>query len=278
MRRMERRMYRRARGQAMIRRVLLGAAAIVIIAGLAGRRNGAQVMTAQPLSAPTSTPVAAAFDETVETREVTLAAETWYAIQTGVYSTRDAAEAYVNAYADRGAPGYIAQDGGKWRVFIACYGEKSDASTVRERLASAQNVETYLFEWTGEPLRLRLTGMIGQLDVVEAGLSLRRQTASQLRDDAALLDSGNVTAEEERRSIQSLDDQVTLWADTARDRFPRPYPALVDALLAWADDWQAAAAELERTEDPTALSALLKGRAMALHAADIAFRAEMNAQ
>ena len=279
MRRMERRMYRQKRGQALARRMLMGIACLAVVVGLISRLRGGNGLTARPIADPTATPVASAFDETVETREISLPGETWYAIQTGVFSTREAAKEKAGAYTDRGAPGYVAQDGDKWRVFIACYGDKTDANSVRTRLQDAQQVETYLFEWANPSLKLRLSGMVGQMDVVEAGLALRRQMAEQLRDDASRLDSGAVTASDERQTIESLDGQVTLWADTARSRFARPYPALVEALLQWADDWQGRyGALLGATGDPTALSAALKAQAMALYEGNINFRNQLNEQ
>ncbi|MCH5286024.1 MAG: SPOR domain-containing protein [Christensenellaceae bacterium] len=279
MRRMERRMYRIKRGQAFARRILLGAAAIVALTGLIGRLRGGNMLSAQLLSEPTATPIASGFDETVETREITLPAEVWYAIQTGVFSTREAAEEKAGVYADRGAPGYVTQDGDKWRVFIACYGDKTDANNVRTRLGDAQQVETYLFEWACPQVRLRLSGMVGQMDVVEAGLLLRQQMARQLREDASRLDSGAITAGDERQTLESLDGQVSLWADTARSRFARPYPALVEALLGWSDHWQTRYSALSAaTGDPTALSAALKAQAMALFADNISFRNQLNAQ
>ena len=277
MRRMERRMYRIKRGQALARRILLGAAAIVVALGLIGRWKGGNTLTAWPVADPTATPIVSGFDETVETREITLPGETWYAIQTGVFSTREAAEEKAGAYTDRGAPGYVTLDGDKWRVFIACYGEKYDANTVRTRLGDAQQVETYLFEWSCPQVRLRLSGMVGQMDVVEAGLLLRQQTASQLRDDAFRLDGGAITAGDERQALESIDRQVSLWADTARNRFARPYPALVEALLRWSDEWQTCYRELSAVSgDPTALSAALKAQAMALYAGNIDFRNQLN--
>ena len=114
MRRMERRMYRIKRGQALARKTLLGAAAIVVLLGLIGRWRGGNTLTARPVADPTATPIASGFDETVETREITLPGETWYAIQTGVFSTREAAAEKAGAYTDRGAPGYVTLDGDKW--------------------------------------------------------------------------------------------------------------------------------------------------------------------
>lgn len=279
MRRMERRMYRQRRGQALARKLLLGIACVAVLAGLISRLRGGNNLTAHSVAQPTATPVASAFDETVETREIALPGETWYAIQTGVFSTREAAEEKAGAYTDRGAPGYVSQDGDKWRVFIACYGDKNDANSVRTRLQDAQQVETYLFEWVNPSIKLRLSGMIGQMDVVEAGLALRRQAAEQLRNDASRLDSGAITASDERQNLESLDGQVTLWADTARNRFARPYPALVEALLGWADDWQGRyGALIGAAGDPTALSAALKAQAMGLYEGNIRFRNQLNEQ
>ena len=82
----------------------------------------------------TASPTPDVFDRSIVTREVLLPGQTWYAIQTGVFSTREAADEKANAYADRGAPGVVVEDGGKWRVFIASYGREEDAAAVRQRL------------------------------------------------------------------------------------------------------------------------------------------------
>lgn len=276
MRRMERRMYRR--GQAMTQRALLMLTALVVLAGLLTRLQDRQTLTAEPIAAPTVTPVARTYDETVETREVTLPETCWYAIQTGIFSTQEAAQRKAEAYTDRGAPGFVTQDGEKWRVFIACYGDKADATAVRTRLAESQAVETYLHEWTCPQLRLKLSGMVGQLDVVEAGLTLHAQTSGFLRDGAEALDSGQMTAQEAASDVDSIADQVSLWARTARERFARPYPALVETLLQWAEDWSAVQKAVCKaaSDSPTALSAAMKLQAMALYEQHILLRNALN--
>ena len=160
MRRMERRMYKRRRGQAIARRILLGIC-IAALAIAAWKTHGRVSLRAQTIADPTATPLTANFDQTIQEREITLEQESWYAIQTGIFSSVEAAQKKAEAYADRGAPGYVAQDGAKWRVFIACYGAKEDASAVRTRLSEVQAVETYLHEWVCPQLRLRLGGMAG---------------------------------------------------------------------------------------------------------------------
>lgn len=262
--RVERRMYRRARGQAVLRRVL--AAGIVLLAALAVavRQKSADGLQTDYLPQPTATPVASAYDETVETREISLEEVQWFAIQTGIYSTEAAAAEKRDTYAKRGAPGYVNQDGDKWRVYIACYGSKEDAQAVRERLRGNQDVETFLHTWVCPAITLRLTGMAGQVDVVEAGLSMLGNAGAALRDSAALLDSGERTLAETRSVAQALDEQVRLWRETTRARFTKPYPELVAMELTMADAWDAKFAAIAKAEGATELSAAMKLQAMAL--------------
>jgi len=279
MRRMERRLYRRRRGQAIARRILLGLCVAVLAAWAwqAHERNGLQ---AQTIASPTATPLTAKYDQTIQEREMTLEKESWYAIQTGIFSSEDAAKKKAEAYTSRGAPGYVTQDGAKWRVLIACYGEKEDAAAVRTRLSEAQAVDTYLYEWVCPQLRLRLKGMAGQMDVLEAGLKLRQQAAVLLRDHAALLDSGEKTVSEIQELADAMDGQVSVWADVARDRFTKPYPDIIARLLSWTQEWENASAGIKKAAKTgaTELSAELKARGMALFESNIRFREELNAQ
>ncbi len=273
--RMERRMYRRMRGQAAMRRLLLFLTAVVVLAGLASHLTGRQSVRVEGVTPPTPTPVTAAFDETVTSREITLPAITWYAIQTGVYSTQEAAQGRVDAYKERGAPGYLTEDGGKWRVFIAVYGEKEDADAVRERLSSSQSVETYVHAWACPTVTLRLSGMTGQLDVAEAGLALAWQTADQLRDAALALDLGELTVQEAKKVAQDIGERVALWARTARERFALPCPDVVEDLLAFCDAWAARESDILRSDGATDLAGRLKLQAMACYDEAIALREDL---
>lgn len=270
--RVEKKMYRRARGQALLRRVLVAGILILIVLGVAVRRRSNGSLETQHVPSPTPTPVAAAYDETVETREVALDEVQWYAIQTGIYSTAEAAEEKRDTYAQRGAPGYVNQDGEKWRVYIACYGAKEDASAVRERLSVNQDVETFLHTWICPEICLRLTGMVGQLDVAEAGLSLMGNAAAALRDNAALLDGSERTLAEAQGVVEALNEQVRLWRETAVERFTKPYPELIELELQLAEGWDNKYAALKQAEGATALSAAMKLQAMALYDESCALR------
>lgn len=271
--RVERRQYRRRQSEAAVARALLLLAAAVIVYGAAGRLRGTGLQVSR-VTSPTATPVAAAFDETAVTRDVVLECVTWYAIQTGVYASQDAAQAQANTYADRGAPGIVVHDGEKYRVFIAAFGDKSDASSVRARLEERQQVETFLYAWECAPVTLRLSGMAGQVDVAEAGVPLCLTAACQLRDAASLLDQGSMSAEAVLDLVAAIDAQYDTWLSAAAARFDKPYPPLIQGEAALGEAWR----EVGRTvraaarQDATALSASLKCGAMTLYAQVVAMR------
>lgn len=270
--RVEKRMYRRARGKSLLRKLLAAGVLAMVALGIAVRQQVQVGLNADYLPTPTATPIAAAYDETVEARQIALEEVSWYAIQIGIYSTQEAAAENSDTYAKRGAPGYVNQDGDKWRVYIACYGDKEEAQTVRERLRVNQEVETFLHTWVCPGITLRLTGAAGQVDVAEAGLSLLGDAAAALRDTAALLDSGERTQAETLAVAQALDEQVRLWRETARARFAKPYPTLVDKELSMADSWDAKYAAINKAENATSLSAAMKLQAMALFDESCALR------
>lgn len=276
MTRVRRRRYRRRRRTGRIAVFLL--LALALAAGVAVWRRP-QMLRAEGIAPPSPTPVTSAFDRSVVTREVELPSDVWYTIQTGVFSAREAAVEKAAAYADRGAPGTVVEDGGKWRVFIASYGREEDAAAVRERLGSLQRVETYLYAWTCPSLRLRLSGMAGQLDVAEAGLTLLSGAGAILRDAAGLLDAAQVTTAEALRTVEELDGQITLWAETARDRFGRQQPELVQQLLNIAQGWKTRCLALrEAAGTPEALSAALKTQGMQMYDEMIRLRSALSAE
>ena len=275
--RVETRMYRRRQKRAARMRwlllLLLGAGAAFLL-----WRGGQASFITERIGTPAPTPLAADFDRTVESREVTLAAETWYAIQTGVFSTKEAADQKADAYTQRGAPGTVVRQGEKWRVFIACYGTEGEAAAVRTRLEQNQKVETYLYVWKCPELRLRLTGKVGQLDAVEAGFTLLMSAAAALRDTSTELDAAQLTTEEVRTVAKQLDDQFKLWEDTIRSRFGRNLPDLVQDQLSLAAGWKARLAALGEASNATEMSAALKAQAMGLYDEIAAWRREFAAQ
>jgi len=269
MRRMERRMYRVRKR----RRVIASVIVVALAAGVLLLRGSGDDFSALHLPQPTVTPVTSDFDRTVETREITLPTQTLYALQTGIFSSAEAAEGKKDEYSDRGAPGFVVRDGDKWRVFIACYDQKEDAAAVRDRLAS-QQVETYLYTWTCKEIALRLSGMAGQLDVAQAGCTLLSQAPMRLCQEVALLEAGQYTPEEAVQQVDHLAQEMALWAQTAKDRFGAKVPEMIAQLLTRAEAWQQAAKKINAAagEGTRALCAEMKSQAISFFAGEAAFR------
>lgn len=269
MTRLQRRVIRRRRHRRKL--LLIAAVLAACFAVTIALRNPS--MQAEWIGQAAPSPQTDDFNREVVTREVVLPEQTWYTIQTGVFSTREAADEKAGAYADRGAPGIVVADGGKWRVFIASYGREEDASAVRQRLGEQQRVETYLYPWICPELHLRLSGMAGQLDAAEAGMTLLTSAAGILRDTAMLLDASQVTVEDARQAVSDLDAQISLWIDMANDRFGRQLPALVSQLLEMAEGWKERYSVIrQKADSATALSAELKGQGMQLYEEMICLR------
>lgn len=275
MTRIAQRTYRIRRRNRRIRIVLVLALAAAATAVVLWRRAVPEMtLTTRGTPAPT----AETYDQSLVTREMLLEEEIWYAIQTGVFSGQEAAQEKADAYVRRGAPGTVVQDGLKWRVFIASYGAETDAAAVRQHLGE-QRVETYLYPWVCPELHLRLTGMAGQLDVAEAGLTLWMQAARQLRDTAILLDASQMTAEDAASALRDLNSQISLWAETARERFGNRQPEVIARMLSLGERWtQRYAALAKAAGDAASLSAGMKGEAMALFADMITLRSDISAQ
>ncbi len=273
--RVETRLYKRRKQRTRRRWALM---AVLIAVGVLVWRSGRASFLMEKIALPTPTPVTSSFDRTQETREVTLKEETWFAIQTGVFSTEDAALQKAQAYTKRGAPGTVVQEGTKWRVFIACYPAEEAASAVRTRLEQNQRVETYLYSWKCPELKLRLTGMAGQLDAAEAGFTLMISTAAALRDTATALDAGEYTVQDAAEAVKAREEQLLLWEQTARDRFGKKMPELLDGMVSLTGTWRAQCGEIRTLEGATELSAALKAEAMAMYDDVIAWRNALSAQ
>lgn len=272
--RVERRMYKRRQKRAkMLRLTVL---ALVIAGVVLLWRKAPEGFYLEKLSFPEQQE-ATELDVT-QTREVTLAEETWYAIQTGVFSTEEAARQKADAYTQRGAPGTVVREGEKWRVFIACYPTEAEAASVRTRLEQNQKVDTYLYAWKCPELRLRMTGKAGQLDAVEAGFTLILSTASALRDTATELDAAQLTTQEVQAAAESLDEQITLWEETLQERFGRDLPELAQQLLTITGNWDDRYGAIQAAEGATALSAALKAQAMGMYDEIAAWRRAFAAQ
>ena len=262
MRRVARRMYRRRRRLKVAMGIL--AVAVIIAALMIWRTPSFSVEGL--LTGTTPTPELTA-DRTITTMELHLPAQTWYTIQTGVFSTKEAAQDKADDYTDRGAPGTVVASGGKWRVFIASYGRETDAASVRQRLGEMQRVETYLYAWECPEVRLRLTGM-----------TLLQGAAEVMRDTATLLDASQLTAEDAQNELAELDGQLALWMDAAKSAFGVSIPEMVKSLMTMAEDCRSWIAQEKGGTSASVLSSALKGYGMVLYDGMVSLRMLLLAQ
>lgn len=265
--RVERRMYKQQRKRKWLLLLILTVGIMILLV-----KRLPDDFISEYIPKPTETSSASSFDQTIEKREVTLAQDVWYAIQTGIFSTEDAARQKADAYAERGAPGTVIQDGAKWRVFIACYESEADAASVRTRLSTNQHVDTYLYPWTAPEVRLRLTGKAGQLDAVEAGFNLLNTAANTLRDAAIDLDAAQLTREDAAATVRALDDAIALWEETITKRFGKSVPPLLQSMLNITEGWNERREAVLKADNVTELSAALKAQAMGFFDEMIAWR------
>lgn len=272
MARMQYKIYRRQSRRRKIRQMLLALLMLTAAVILVSRWRSLGALTVKPVVPPTATPVSAGFDQTADSRTVTLPASVWYALQTGIYTDETAALRTAAQYADRGAPGYVLAQDGKYRVLIACYGSKDDAESVRTRLSERQSVETYVYEWPCTEVSMQMSGMAGQLDVAEAALSLLDDTASQLRELAIGCDKSEYTFDEAIAAVSGIMEQISLVSDTLSARFPKPLPAFVATLTSQLSQSRTLLDPLFQCETMTDFSARLKLQSMALRQQLIALR------
>ena len=144
---------------------LLFLSAVILFSGVAARSGGDAVF--ETVATPSPIPLDAAFDETRETREITLNGSVWYALQLGAFETEEAARQLAEQFQRRGAAGYLWPEE-RFRVLAAVYPEKEDAQAVRQQLRDQHDVDSYLFEISIPSVSLRMTGMRGQIDILEA--------------------------------------------------------------------------------------------------------------
>ena len=250
-------------------RALLALSALVLLTGLISRFTGTDGLTATVLTTASPTPLTVAFDETVESRTLSLDAETWYCLQSGIFSTEAAAREKSAVYQDRGAPGYVVPDGEKFRVLLCAYATREEAQAVRERLASQQNVDTYVYEMTCPDLRLQLTGMRGQLDVLDAAEALLPALARQWRDAALAVDQGQMTLSEVTALAAEQAEQCQVMRSTFVERFTAPLPPLAQQLQALLQEAEASAQRVRTAaeRDLTHASAQMIMEALAGHQA-----------
>lgn len=221
------------RGGALLRYGMLMLLALLVITGLLGRNGGLSI---QPTARPTPIPTDEIFDETPAQREITLPGGTWYALQLGAFESREAAETQAEQFIRRGAAGYVWPDG-RFRTLAAAYPDREDAQAVRRQLSENHTVDTYLYEITLPQIQLRVKGMQGQLDILEAAFRQADSLTLGLHSISLSLDRQEMSASEAKVQLNAWAQQASNLSLRLKQRFASPVPQAVTSLIALMDSF-----------------------------------------
>ena len=236
--------------------LMLFLSAVVLLSGLVSGGGEAGVEIAV---APTATPIPLdeGFDETPESRELVLPQHTWYALQLGAFEGERSAQELAQRFRLRGAAGYVWQDE-RYRALAALYPSRDDAQSVREQLMERHTVETWLFQVDLPAVRLRLSGMKGQLDILEAAFLHANDLVSQLQTLSVAMDRQERSADEALQALASLREQMETVRLRLEQRFSSPRHQTVEGLICCFADYAAFSGELAGGESAVELAARVK--------------------
>lgn len=180
-------------------------------------------ISAQP--APTLPPEETQADE----RTVTLAGQSWYALQLGVYDDAEAAGREADALRARGAGGYIFRKDG-CRLLAAAYTARADAQAVMSRLKTRHGLDTEVVEIVSPEITLLLSGQKGQLTALADAFSAMEKLCGHLYQLSLSLDRQETEAAEALTALQSEQDTLAALSARLQARFGASAPAAVLSL------------------------------------------------
>jgi len=212
----------------LISSALLALTALVVISGLAFRGDVGG-FDLQSIPQQTAVPLEESFDETLTEALVELPEETWYALQVGVFENVESAKQSGQAFQKRGAAGYLWLDG-RYRVLAAAYPAQEEAQQVREQLRDQHNIDSYLYAIEFPSVSMRLKGMKGQIEILQAAFGHANDLARQLQLLAVEMDRQEISADEAVTRLAGLRDQVQIVSLRLAQRFGSPVHETVRAL------------------------------------------------
>jgi len=249
----------------LLSRAVLILTALIVLSGIwSGTRTGHLAIDAVPSQTPV--PLDEAFDETMIEAQIELPSSSWFALQLGAFDNEDAAFETAQQYAKRGAAGYVWHDG-RYRALAAVYPSRDDAQLVRQQLETQHAVDTYLYPIELSPLKLKIKGMRGQLEILEAAFLHAGDLIAGLQELSITMDRREMNVQEVAERLESLKAQTSLVALRLRQRFTSPRHSTVEALAALFDDYSAFCETLGDHGSAVGMTAAVKHQTFAaLHA------------
>ena len=235
--------------------LLLFLSLVIVLSGLFSR--GGDQSSIEAVTESTPPPLTDSFDETRTTKEITLERQAWYALQLGAFENETSATEQAQLFRKRGAAGFLWHDN-RFRVLAAVYPLKDDAQRVREQLQENHAVDSYLFEITLPELRLRLTGMKGQLDILEAAFIHADDTIAALQALSLSLDRQEISNQEAAQQIRLRSEQLYQVSARLEQRFVQPRNTAVVQLIAFFADYSEFADSLDPSVSNATFSVAVK--------------------
>ncbi len=150
------------------------------------------------------------------TGDVQIPAMECFALQMGVFSTRENAQTEAENLRQRGAGGYVLEDAGKYRVLAAAYAGQESLKQVREQL-KAEGMDSASYVFSAPNNTLRVTATQEQLDEVAAGFEALSVLLNDMAAATLQFDQQQMTEEQGRQSAAKLLEQL----QAAQTRFAK---------------------------------------------------------
>ena len=240
--------------------LLLFLSAVVLLSGLVWGGGGEDV-DIQLAQTATPIPTDEVFDETVESREIALPSSTWYALQLGAFENEKAADELARQFMQRGAAGYVWQDG-RYRTLAAVYPTREDAQNVRRQLSEQHTIDSYLYQIDLPALTLRIHGMKGQPDILEAGFIHANDLVAQLQAIGVMMDRQEKNGKEAVELISGLRAQMETVSLRLKQRFAAPRHNTVQGLIDCFEDYAEFSGTLEATDSAVVLATKIKNQTL----------------
>lgn len=188
---------------------------------------------------------------------LTLPGETWYALQLGAFSNREAAAAEAEKFKQRGAAGYVLENGSTFRAMAAAYDTRAAAQAVCARLASEHGIETYVIELSRGEMTARCHGQNAQLTALKDAYDCLSTLSGQMYALSCGLDERTKSFEETLEALLSMETTLRTIPERLSRRFP-DQPEAVRGVLEGMTLLAEAVQTARTSENATALSGRIK--------------------
>lgn len=131
-----------------------------------------------------------------------------FALQMGVFSSKDNADKLSEEMRGRGAGGYVYSDGSVYRVLASCYRSESEARTVKERLIS-EGTDCAIYAITAPAVTFGITADRQQTEQLREGFTALSQAQEALCGACIDFDSKGMTVSEGAALIRAIRDELS---------------------------------------------------------------------